>query len=86
MANAVRRRELHPVYRCTACGKVLFDGLTLHDLYCPVGGGRYERIGLAEDDDDDYEDDESASDGGAEVRPCAARPPSPTRRVTPRSC
>ena len=59
MAKRVKCRELCPVYRCTACGRELFDGLTLHDLYCPVGGGRYVRIGVAEDEDDGYEDDES---------------------------
>jgi predicted RNA-binding Zn-ribbon protein involved in translation (DUF1610 family) len=62
VANSAKRRELHPVYRCTACGKELSDGLTLHDLYCPAGGGRFERVGLAEVEDvedEEPEDDEA---------------------------
>ncbi len=30
-----------PAYRCTACGMVLTEGVTVHHLHCPVGGGRF---------------------------------------------
>ena len=33
-----------PAYRCTACGLVLTDGVTVHHLHCPVGGGRFFRV------------------------------------------
>ncbi len=33
-----------PAYRCTACGMVLTDGVTVHHLHCPVGGGRFFRV------------------------------------------
>ncbi len=33
-----------PAYRCTACGVVLTDGVTVHRLHCPVGGGRFFRV------------------------------------------
>jgi hypothetical protein len=40
--------ELLTAYRCTACGKVLTDGMTVHWLHCPKGGGRFERVGEVE--------------------------------------
>jgi hypothetical protein len=43
----VKATEVHPAFRCSACGKVLTDGLTIHGLHCPKGGGRFERVGVA---------------------------------------
>ncbi len=33
-----------PAYRCTACGVVLTDGVSVHHLHCPGGGGRFWRV------------------------------------------
>ncbi len=63
MRSSKNRRELIPVYRCTACGKEMTDGLTLHWLYCPAGGGRMVRVGVAEDEDDESEDSEDDDEG-----------------------
>ncbi len=43
-----------PAYRCTACGMVLTDGVTVHYLHCPVGGGRFFRVAdrLLEEEED----------------------------------
>ncbi len=33
-----------PAYRCSACGLVLTDGVSVHHLHCSGGGGRFFRV------------------------------------------